>query len=155
LVSIIQPLNASREAILADLGSGAGFPGMVLALSGIPNIHLIESDQRKCAFLRELSRVCFNASREALQPTIHNNRIEKINLTADIITSRAFADLNKTLEISKNLRHPDTIYILLKSLDLEKELTEALKNWYFNHEITPSVTDPRGCILKISQVKQK
>ncbi len=162
LVPVIQSITpapaqagVSFETILTDLGSGAGFPGMVLALSGIPNVHLIESDQRKCAFLREISRTCFDVSRETFRPTIHNDRIEKLNLKADIITSRAFADLNKTLEISENLRHPDTLYLLLKPLDLQKELTEAAQNWYFDHEIIPSISDVRGCILKISRVNKK
>jgi len=155
------PLQWEKNIIIADLGSGAGFPGMILALAGIPNVHLIESDQRKCAFLRDVSREIFgaeknqNVSRETFRPTIHNKRIENVSLEADLITSRAFANLAKTLEISTHLRHEKTVYLLLKPLDLEKELAESAKNWYFKHEIIPSLTDPRGCVLKIYDVVKK
>lgn len=150
LVAHIQ--NVSRETsdfTLADLGSGAGFPGMVLAIAGIPNVNLIESDQRKCAFLREIAR------KTAKKVTIHNERIEKLAIKANVITSRAFADLTKTFEVSKNLCLPDTQYLLLKPLDIEKELTEATKSWYFSHEIIPSVSDPRGCILRIFDLRHR
>ena len=151
--------NVSRETFChADLGSGAGFPGMVLALAGIPNVNLIESDQRKCAFLREVWRVASvkNVSRETFcKPTVHNARIENVRLVADIITSRAFADLAKTLDISHHLCHQGTQYILLKPLDMEKELTEATKYWYFDHEITPSASDQRGCVLRIYNLRHK
>jgi len=149
--------NASREAIMiADLGSGAGFPGLVLAIAGF-HVHLIESDQRKCAFLREAARLTLEqiALREAIRPTIHNQRIENTVLKADLITSRAFADLAKTLEVSEGLCHEDTRYLLLKPLDIEKELTEATKYWYFKHQILPSATDSRGCILHLSQISKK
>jgi len=168
LVGIINDLpsqpgeNVSREAFcLADLGSGAGFPGMVLALAGIPNVNLIESDQRKCAFLRDVSRETFGAaqshdvSRETLRPAIHNKRIEGVSLKADIITSRAFADLAKTLCISAHLRHEKTVYLLLKPFDMKKELSESAKNWYFKHEIIHSASDPRGCVLKVYDVVKK
>jgi len=154
--------NVSRETFfLADLGSGAGFPGMVLALAGIPNVNLIESDQRKCAFLRDVSRETFgtktdqHVSRETFRPTIHNKRIENVALKSDIITSRAFADLAKTLEISSHLRHEKTVYLLLKPLDMEKELAESARNWYFKYETIPSVADPRGCVLKVYDVVNK
>lgn len=138
----------SRETIV-DLGSGAGFPAMVLAIAGIANIHMIESDQRKCAFLREVSR-------ETSTPvTIHNQRIESVNLKADIITSRAFADLAKTLEISEKICGVDTQYLLLKPLDMDKELTETTKYWYFDHQLTPSQSDPRGAILQLRHIRRK
>ncbi|HRJ12290.1 MAG TPA: 16S rRNA (guanine(527)-N(7))-methyltransferase RsmG [Alphaproteobacteria bacterium] len=140
--------GVSRETCV-DLGSGAGFPGMVLAIAGVANMNLIESDQRKCAFLREVSR---ETSAGAM---IHNQRIESVNLRADIITSRAFADLAKTLEISAHLCHAKTEYLLLKPLDMDKELTETTKYWYFQHEMTPSQSDPRGAILHIWDVKRK
>lgn len=140
--------HVSRETVV-DLGSGAGFPAMVLAIAGISNIHMIESDQRKCAFLREVSR------ETSTSVTIHNQRIESVNLGADIITSRAFADLAKTLEISEKLRGENTQYLLLKPLDMDKELTEATKSWYFDHQLTPSQSDPRGAILQLRHIRRK
>jgi len=158
LVSAIKSVNLLNQngyhvphldASLMDLGSGAGFPGMILAISGFKNVHLVESDQRKCAFLRDVARTT------GVRPTIHNQRVEKLAIKADIITSRAFADLAKTLEISYHLCHENTQYFLLKPLDMEKELTEATKYWYFCHEMIPSVTDPRGCVLRLSQIRKK
>ncbi len=140
--------DVSRET-WADLGSGGGFPGMVLAIAGIPDINLIESDQRKCAFLREVSR------ETSVKLMIHNQRIESVILNCDTITSRAFADLDKTLEISEHLCHKNTRYLLLKPLDMDKELTETTKSWYFDHQMTPSRSDPRGGILKVWNVKRK
>lgn len=150
------PADVSRETpdvpdhlTWADLGSGGGFPGMVLAIAGIEGIHLIESDQRKCAFLREVSR------ETSAKVIIHSQRIESVNLKADIISSRAFADLGKTLEISEHLRGEKTQYFLLKPLDMDKELTETTISWYFQHEMTPSQSDPRGGILRIWDVRRK
>ncbi len=142
------PKDVSRETWL-DLGSGAGFPGLVLAICSLANIHLIESDQRKCAFLRDVSR------ETSAQVMIHNQRIESVNLKADVISSRAFADLAKTLAISEHLRGEKTQYLLLKPLDMALELTEATKYWYFQHELTPSQSDPRGAILRIWDVRRK
>lgn len=146
--------NVSRETFLVDLGSGAGFPGMFLALAGFKKTSLVESDQRKCAFLRNVSRETFDIM-HSVKPTIYNERIENLDIKADTITCRAFAEIGKILEISKNISHENTEYYLLKPLDMAKELTEATKYWYFNQEIIPSRTDPRGCILKISGVKPK
>ena len=155
LVQILESRNVSRETILADLGAGAGFPGMVLAIAGFQNVHLIESDQRKAAFLRNVLRETFSGLANSQKPIIHNERIENLALTADVITCRAFADVAKVLEISKHMRQDGTVYVLLKPLDIDKELTDAAKCCSFNHEILPSVTDSRGCILILSQVKQK
>lgn len=154
LMSLISQ-NVSRETLIADLGSGGGFPGMVLAIAGVSGINLIESDQRKCAFLRNVSRETLRDMPDHCEVKIHNQRIESVNLKADIITSRAFADLEKTLAISEHLCHENTQYLLLKPLDIDKELTETTKPWYFDHEMTPSRSDPRGGILRLWNVKRK
>ena len=141
--------NVSRETVMVDLGSGAGFPGMVLSIAMDHPIHLIESDQRKCAFLRDVSR------ETSATAQIHNDRIENVAIQANIITSRAFASIAKTLEISAHMLQENTIYCLLKPQDIDKELTEATKYWYFDAHSQPSVSDPRGCILQLKNVKQK
>lgn len=135
-----------KDETIVDLGSGAGFPGMVLAIEGYTNIHLIESDQRKSIFLQ-------NVSRETLTPVkIHNDRIENVNLKANTITCRAFAPIAKSLKISKNLTKNDTKYLFLKSDNYQEELTEAEKDWYFDVAIYPSQTDSRGRIVLLSNI---
>jgi 16S rRNA (guanine527-N7)-methyltransferase len=162
LAQVLESQNVSRETILADLGSGAGFPGIILSMAGFQNINLVESDQRKSAFLRETVRQIWqNVSRETFdiisshRPTIHNKRVEDLDLKADVITCRAFAKVAKIFEISENIRHPETQYFLLKPLDIDLELTNATKYWYFEHQIIPSVTDMRGCILILSKLHKK
>jgi 16S rRNA (guanine527-N7)-methyltransferase len=144
------------DKTLADLGSGAGFPAMVLAIMGIANIHMIESDQRKCAFLRDVSRETFAMSPNIMKkPNIINDRVESVIIKADVIICRAFAELEKILNISSHMTHEKTEYLLLKPLDMDKELTNATKYWYFEHDVTPSISDPRGCILSLRNVHKK
>src|SRR5262245_6810510 len=86
------PLLPPGTTSLVDLGSGAGFPGLVLSVLGIRDVHLIESDQRKCVFLAEAARAAGAA------PIIHNQRIENAEeITAGIVTARACAPLDQLL----------------------------------------------------------
>lgn len=150
--------NVSRETLILDLGSGAGFPGLILWLAGFQNVNLVESDQRKCAFLREVvSQISQNVSRETLatKPTIHNARVEAIKFEADIITCRAFAPFGKILDISRHLRHKDTVYYLLKPQDMAEEIAEATRYWGFDAHSVPSRTDERGALWRISQIRPK
>ena len=95
------------EGNIIDFGSGAGFPGMVLAIMGKKNIHLVESDQKKCVFLREIAMLT------NLDITIHNCRIENLtNIDVDMITCRALAPLNKLI---------DYVEVFLSKSSKEKE----------------------------------
>ena len=87
------PLIDDKEKIIADIGSGAGFPGLILSILGCKNIHLIESDARKSAFLRE-------AARQVEAPiTLHTKRVESLHIEGvNIITSRACASIQNLLE---------------------------------------------------------
>lgn len=134
---------------LVDMGSGAGFPGLVLAIMGVPDVHLIESDARKCAFLREAARVT------GTKVTIHNARIEKIPpLAAAVVTARALAPLEKLLEWAMPHLLPGGHCLLLKGRGHEDELTAAGKEWNITFERTPSQTDPLGAILHIKGVSR-
>lgn len=143
------PFIQEKDQIIADLGSGAGFPGMVLAIEGFPNVHLIESDQRKSIFLKEVSR------ETSTKVEIHNERVEKVALKADLITCRAFASLLKILDISAHMAKKETEYLILKSDDYERELTEAQNHWYFEASIHPSRTDPRGRVILLKNLLKK
>jgi len=144
----LYPLLPPGTRSLIDIGSGAGFPGLVLAAMGVPEVHSVESDQRKCAFQREAARVA------GLSVTIHAQRIESLpKMRADAIISRACADLPQLLEYAYPFVSPSTQCLFLKGQQVERELTEAGKGWKMQTERFPSRTDPTGTVLRLSHVE--
>lgn len=140
------PRNAPN---LLDVGSGAGFPGLVLAILGVRNVHLVESDQRKVAFMREAARAA------AVEVTLHSERIEKLQpFTASVVTARALAPLERLLDWTAPFRGPDTLCLFLKGQAVEGELTEAHKQWTMVVDRRPSLTDPSGTILALREVRR-
>ncbi len=134
---------------LVDMGCGAGFPGLVLAVMGAPDVHLIESDSRKCAFLREVARVTGAAI------TIHNKRIEAVaSLGADVVTARALAPLDKLFGWAEHHLLPGGHAIFLKGRGVDDELTLAGKEWNITSERIPSLSDPSGIILHCKEVRR-
>ncbi len=134
---------------LADMGSGAGFPGMVLAIFGVKDVHLIESDVRKATFLREVSR------ETNTEITIHDIRAEDCVIpNIDVFTARALSQLKDLLKLTVHLVTPDHDYIALfmKGAQLDEEIKKAEKAYNFNIEIFPSLTDPSGRVCKVSAV---
>jgi 16S rRNA (guanine527-N7)-methyltransferase len=141
---------ANKENPVADLGSGAGFPGMVLAIMGLNNIHLVESDNRKCTFLREIS-VETNTN-----VTIHNIRIEKMGaVKADVVLARGLASLDTLLDYATPLLAEDGYCLFQKGQKVEQELTLCQKNRMMQVQRIGSVSDPTGVILKIENVSRK
>ncbi len=142
-----QPYDA-----LYDIGSGAGFPGLVMALLGAHDVHLIESDQRKCAFLREAARTT------AASATIIPKRIEAIETpplgwpARRVIVARAVAPLLQLLESARGLIDTETHCVMLKGARVDAELAEARARWRFHLRTEPSLSDPRGVILLISDM---
>jgi len=130
-----------------DLGSGGGLPGLVLAIATGIHFDLVESDNRKSAFLRE-------AARAAGAPvTVHPVRIEAVKLPkARLITARALAPVAQLLGLMENLLAPDGIALLLKGAAAEQELTGAQLAWNMRIQRIPSRTHPAGVILKLSEV---
>ncbi len=134
---------------LVDMGCGAGFPGLVLAVMGVADVHLIESDARKCAFLREVARLT------ETKVTIHNARIEAVPpLGADVVTARALAPLEKLLGWAERHLLPEGHCVFLKGRGVEDELTTASKEWIISSERFPSQTDPSGTILHLKEVRR-
>jgi len=136
--------------ILVDLGSGAGLPGIILAIAADQktdfNVHLVESDQRKAVFLREVNRET-NAG-----VTVHCQRIENIeNLNADVITARALAPLENLLKLSQHIQHKASTMLFLKGENYQQELTQADKSWTMNVSEIPSLSGGSGCLLKIKE----
>ena len=133
---------------LLDLGSGAGFPGIVLAILGRLNIKLIESNGKKCTFLREVTRT-LNLDTEIIQTRIEEY---KSPLLANYISARALAPLGKLLRYSAPLLSPDGRCLFLKGVDVETELTQARKNWKMTLRRHESLSDPNGIILDIGRI---
>ena len=134
---------------LVDLGSGAGFPGLVLAILGVPDVHLVESDSRKAAFLREVIRVTGCAA------TVHVARAETLNsLNADVVSARALAPLVRLLPLATQHLVGGGICLFPKGKACEDELTEARKEWIMSARREASVTDPYASILIISEVER-
>ena len=141
------PLLPEAPAIAIDLGSGAGFPGLVLAIATGHHFHLLEADQRKAAFLREASRLT------AAPVTVHPCRIEQARIpAARLITARALAPLPRLLDLAAPLMAPDGVCLFLKGRRVAEELTEAKPQWHMRVERFPSRTDPASSILKISEI---
>jgi len=127
---------------LLDIGSGAGFPGLVLAIMGARDVHLCESDQRKAVFLRETARAC------GAEVTVHASRVESVSpLDVDIVTARALASVDVLLNYSKPHLRDDGICLFLKGRAVEKELTTARERWNMAETLIPSWSDPEGCLL--------
>ncbi len=135
---------------LVDLGSGGGFPGLVLAAANDAETHLVESDQRKAAFLRTVKR-----DLALTHITIHAERIENAMLpTPDVITARALAPLQRLHELSERIRGPKTQMLFLKGKILDQELTESQKFWHIAFRTIPSATDSQGRILHILEAER-
>jgi len=143
LLAHLPPATAS----LVDLGSGAGFPGMVLAILGVPGVVLIESDRRKAQFLREVARETGAAV------TVRAERIEELaGWPADVVTARALAPLPHLLALAERFLAADSICLFLKGHNARRELTQALKSWHMAREMFPSLSAPTGTVLKLRGV---
>lgn len=144
------PLLPKGTRTLVDFGSGAGFPALVLAILGVPEVHLIESDVRKGAFLREVARVT------ATPVVVHSRRIEAMEpFAADVITARALAPVAQLLDFATPFLGPTTCCLFLKGQNVEAELTEAHKMWNISVERHPSRTEPAATILRLSEVRRE
>jgi 16S rRNA (guanine527-N7)-methyltransferase len=135
-------------AAILDIGSGAGFPGLVLAMlgEGRLSVHLCESDGRKATFLREAARLTATAV------TVHNQRIEELErLSAYVITARALAPIAKILDLCADFLESRTQLLLLKGAQAHNELTDAEKNWNITATLHHSRSDTSGFIVAITQ----
>jgi 16S rRNA (guanine527-N7)-methyltransferase len=148
------PPPQGRPRRILDLGSGAGFPGLVLAIMAAADenaeVHLVEVDNKKAAFLREAARVA-----EA-PVTLHVQRIESLApFPVDAVTARACAPLPRLLDYAAPfLRQyqpgePPPVGLFLKGRDVDRELTEARKRWKIQAELVPSRTDAAAKIVRI------
>jgi 16S rRNA (guanine527-N7)-methyltransferase len=138
-----QLLHLAPDALRwADLGAGAGFPGLVLAilLKGKPDahVHLVESMAKRCRFLSEA------VQQLALPATVHNARAEDLSLTVDIVTARACAPATRLLGYARPYLSRGATGLFLKGRDIEAELADAHKVWTFQSSLQPSLSSDDG-----------
>lgn len=144
------PLLPSGRPVVVDMGSGAGFPGLVLAIMTAAHVHLVESNTRKCAFLRETAR------RTGTSVDIHNERIENLAIdNVDVVTARACASLEKLLNFAAPLLSDTGFSIFLKGKSAETELTEARKTWKMRTTAISSLSGSHGLLLRISDIRPR
>ncbi len=144
-------IPAKRQTI-ADLGSGAGFPGNggLAIMNPSKELTLIESTGKKANFLRLV------AEDLGLNLAVENCRVETLSSQKfNVITARAMAPLLDLINLSKPLMKKDTLFLFPKGQNADKELTESKKYWTFDCEKIPSISDPSGSVLIVKNLKQK
>jgi 16S rRNA (guanine527-N7)-methyltransferase len=143
----LAPLWPAPPVRAIDLGSGAGFPGLILSLAFSIPFDLIEQDRAKASFLREAARVT------GAPATVCGKKIEAVHLApAPLVTARALAPLSRLLEFAQPLLAPDGVCLFLKGQGVEAEIAEARRHWRATIETFPSRTDQGGAILRVSRL---
>ncbi len=143
------PLLPPEPTPLLDIGSGAGFPGLVLATATGWETHLVEADKRKAAFLADAS-----ARLGLTEVTVHAERIEDADLPKTrLLTARALAPLPALLRHAHALLALGGVALFPKGRAAEEELTSASRDWMMRVERFPSRTDPASTIFRISEIR--
>ena len=149
---------APQARVFVDLGSGGGFPGLVIAcaLAETPGaaVHLIESNGKKAAFLREAARAL------GLPAQVHARRIEDVitglaSQRVDVVTARALAPLAELVAYAAPLLITGSKALFLKGQDVDAELTAASKYWNIDLDLVPSRTDPKGRVVVIRRAERR
>jgi 16S rRNA (guanine527-N7)-methyltransferase len=133
----------------ADLGSGAGLPGVVLSLLGLKEIHLIEKSFRKADFLRKIKNISPN------RIFVQQAKLEELeNINFDCIMSRALAPLDKLLEYCQKFLKDDGYCLFLKGKNLPLEISQAKQKFSFEFELFPSLTSKESNIIRINKISK-
>jgi 16S rRNA (guanine527-N7)-methyltransferase len=149
---------AQNARLWLDLGSGAGFPGLVVAIleAGRPvfRMHLVESNRKKCAFLAEVAR----ATEAPVE--IHAMRIEDLAESADrfgpdVVSARALAPLPRLFELASPFFGPGTRGLFLKGEEAEAEIEGARDSWEFAARLHPSLTSAKSHIVEVSELRPR
>jgi len=172
LLPLLPPVAEGTDGTITDFGSGAGFPGLVLAAFTERPVQLIDSDVRKCAFLRETAQAMGVGARVG----VHAKRFDAVTpWISPVITARACAPLDELLGWTAPFANDDTVFLLLKGAKADEELTAAAKHWTMEIDRQASIADPEtdkgngdkgitgksnppaatGTILKLSHLKRQ
>ena len=151
LIPYLPKTHSLENLHVVDLGSGAGFPGLVLGLLTGCDMTLVESDRRKGEFLRKVIR-----DTECSTVRVLSARIENASLgTVDVVTARALAPLHQLLPLAEKFTNSDSVCLFLKGNTLDTELTEAKKVWHIESIDYASLTHPEGRILRIDHFTRR
>jgi len=153
LLDLLPPAPGTRARVLVDLGSGAGFPGLILAILGAGSVHLVEADRKKAAFLRAAAR------ETGTEVAVHNLRIEDLAPpAADVVTARALAPLSRLLAYAAPILGPPArggVALFPKGRSLDQELTDSRQKWMMRTEIFASRSDPEGRVVRLSGLARR
>ena len=137
----------NKNVKFADFGTGAGFPGIVLSILGLREIHLIEKSFRKSEFLRRAKLFSQN------RIFVHQSKLEELaKLEFDCVVSRALAPLDQLLGYTQKFLKKDGYCLFLKGKNLTKEIELAKKTFQFEYELHPSLTSEESNIIKVSNI---
>ena len=140
--------------VWADLGAGAGFPGVVLSIllkhsdGPAPHVYLVESLAKRCRFLQTV------VNDLDLPATVINDRAENVRLKVDVVTARAVAPMTKLLGFAEGFIHKGADAWFLKGENVESELADAGKVWSFDVEQYESISDPRGRVIHVRRLRR-
>ena len=154
IIDSIQILNhlpkEKKNSFLLDVGTGAGLPGIVLAIMGRHDVILCEKSPKKSNFLKKVQKEL------SLNYIVHNRRIEDIIIkNVSIIVSRAYASISKLILSNFHLISKETILVIHKGKKYMEEIKDAKKNFFFSYKKFKSITSNEGVILKIENVEMR
>lgn len=134
---------------LIDLGTGAGFPGLVLAILGLPHVHLVENNMQKVAFLRGVVEAL------GLSVTVHGMKSDAVKpFAAGTVTARALKPLDQLIGFGGRFLGAGSVCLFPKGRRAEEEMAVAARKWHMKTERFPSVTDPDSTIFRLSDVTE-
>lgn len=140
-------LNNLESSSIIDVGSGAGFPGMVLAILGLPSLTLLDSRHKRCDFLKNVSR------ETKTDVNIVWGRVETCSQKYAVIIARAVASITKFLDLTQNIRKKHSTIVLLKGGKSNDEIEEAKRKWHFTITMKNSITSSTGRVLVLNNIQ--
>jgi 16S rRNA (guanine527-N7)-methyltransferase len=143
------PLIPQPDRPVVDLGTGAGFPGLVLAILGLPDVHLVEHNMQKVAFLRGVVDAL------DLPVTVHGMKSDAVKpFAAGTVTARALKPLDQLIGFGRRFLGQNSVCLFPKGRRAEEEMAAAARKWHMKVERFPSVTDPESTIFRLSDVTE-
>ncbi len=149
LMPLIRDIHGEKPLNCIDIGSGAGFPGLVLAIMGLGHVTMVEANGKKCAFMRQVKLAT------GADVTIENVRIEELGAQKmEIILSRACASLSQLLVWGEKFIGENTEFWLLKGANVQQEINDAKADWTMQVDQYRSKSDGSGSILRLRKVSR-